>query len=104
VRWTWEARSGGEVFLTIVNEQTAVFGLGEGWRTDDNAHAWTVEIDASPPLVATLTWPEGVPHALANSQLNSARAINMIPVLVDAPPGCRTILDLAMISGYAASK
>lgn len=104
VRWTWEARSGGEVFLTIVNEQTAVFGLGEGWRTDDNAPAWTVEIDASPPLVATLTWPEGVPHALANSQLNSARAINMIPGLVDAPPGCRTILDLAMISGYAASK
>jgi 4-hydroxy-tetrahydrodipicolinate reductase len=104
VRWTWEARSGDEVFLTIVNEQTAVFGLGDGWRADDDAPAWTVEIAASPPLVATLSWPDGVAHAQANSQLNAARAINMVPVLVEAPPGCRTILDLAMISGYAAGR
>jgi 4-hydroxy-tetrahydrodipicolinate reductase len=104
VRWTWEAYSGGEVFLTIVNEQTGVYGLGPGWRTDDEASAWTVEIEASPPLVVTLTWPDGVSHALANSHLNSARAINMVPALVDAPPGCHTVLDLAMISGYAASK
>jgi 2,4-diaminopentanoate dehydrogenase len=104
VRWTWEAYSGGDVFLTIVNEQTGVFGLGNGWRADDEAPAWTVEIDASPPLVATLTWPDGLSHALANSHLNSARAINMIPALIDAPPGCRTLLDLAMISGYAAFK
>jgi 2,4-diaminopentanoate dehydrogenase len=104
VRWTWEATSGGNVFLTIVNEQTGVFGLGDTWRRDNEAPAWTVEIDADPPLVATLTWPDGIPHALANSHLNSARAINMITTMVDAPPGCRTLLDMNMITGYAAPR
>jgi 2,4-diaminopentanoate dehydrogenase len=100
VRWTWEASSADGVFLTIVNEQTAVFGLGADWRQSDEEPAWTVDIDASPPLHATLSWPAGIPHALANAHLNAARAINVVTTLVDAQPGCWTLLELPMITGY----
>lgn len=98
VRWTWTASSDGRPFLTVVNEQTGILGLGEGWRRDDAAPAWTVELDASPPLVCTLTWPEGVPAARANAELNAARAINVVSALIAAPPGCRSVLDLPMIT------
>lgn len=97
VRWTWVAYSNDRPFLTIVNEQTAVFGLGDGWRKDDAEPAWRVELDASPPLIATLSWPEGESAATCNAQLNAARAINMIDAIIDAPPGCLSILDLPMI-------
>lgn len=102
VRWTWSAYSGDREFLTIVNEQTGVFGLGADWRQDNAAPAWTVDIDASPPMVCTLTWPEGVPAAAANSQLNAARAINVTHALVKAPPGALSVLDLPMITGPGA--
>jgi 4-hydroxy-tetrahydrodipicolinate reductase len=98
VRWSWVAYSGDRPFLTIVNEQTAVFGLGDGWRNDDADPAWTVELDASPPLVATLSWPQGQSAAACNAQLNAARAINMIGAVIDAPPGCLSVLDLPMIT------
>jgi 4-hydroxy-tetrahydrodipicolinate reductase len=98
VRWTWDAYSGDQVFLTVVNEQTAVYGLGEDWRADEKAPAWEVTIDGSPPMVATLTWPAGTPAAAANAQLNAARAVNVLPALVAAPPGPRSVLDLPMIT------
>ena len=98
VRWTWTAYSGDRPFLTILNEQTALFGLGPGWRTDDSDPAWTVELDASPPLVATIAWPEGESAAACNAQLNAARAINMVEMLIDAPPGCTSILSLPMVA------
>lgn len=102
VRWTWSAYSGEHEFLTITNEQTAVLGLGEGWRQDEAAPAWTVELDASPSMVCTLSWPDGAPHAASNAQLNAARAINVLTALVDAPPGCVSVLDLPMISSKDA--
>jgi 4-hydroxy-tetrahydrodipicolinate reductase len=98
VRWTWDAYSGDRCFLTIINEQTGVYGLGDSWRQDESEPAWSVELDASPPLIGTLTWPEGLPAATGNSQLNAARAINFLPALVAAPAGCRSILDLPMIT------
>jgi hypothetical protein len=98
VRWTWDAYSGDRVFLTVINEQTGVYGLGDGWRDDDAAPAWTVRIDGSPPIVATMTWPTGIPAAAANVELNAARAINFLPALVAAAPGCRTVLDLPMLT------
>jgi hypothetical protein len=104
VRWVWDAYTGDRVFLTIINEQTAVYGLGPDWRADENAPAWTVTLDASPPLVATLGWPAGTPAAAANTQLNAARAINFLPALVAAAPGCRSVLDLPMITGTAADQ
>lgn len=99
VRWTWDAYSGDRVFLTVINEQSGLLGLGEGWRQDDSAAAWTVTVDGEPPIVATMTWPAGTPAAAANARLNAARAINFIPALVAALPGPRSVLDLPMITG-----
>ena len=98
VRWTWDAYSDDRVFMTIINEHTAVYGLGGDWRQDEQAPAWTVTLDASPPMVATLAWPAGLAAAEANTMLNAARALNVLPPLVAAPPGCRSVLDLPMIS------
>lgn len=98
VRWTWDAYSGDRVFLTVINEQTGVYGLGDGWREDEAQPAWTVTVDASPPLVATLTFPPGLQAATANVALNAARAINFLHALVSAEPGCRSVIDLPMIA------
>jgi hypothetical protein len=97
VRWTWDAYSGDRLFLTVINEQTGVYALDEGWRQDETAPAWTVTMDADPPMIATLTWPAGIPAAEANARLNAARAINFLPPLVASAPGCRSILDLPLI-------
>jgi 4-hydroxy-tetrahydrodipicolinate reductase len=53
-------------------------------------------------MTATLAWPAGTPAAEANTQLNAARAINFLPALVAASPGCRSVLDLPMITGTDA--
>jgi 2,4-diaminopentanoate dehydrogenase len=98
VRWTWDAYSDDRLFLTVINEQTGVYGLGEGWRSDEAAPAWTVTIDGSPPIVATMTWPAGTPAASANAKLNAAHAINFLPALVAAPAGLRSVLDLPLIT------
>ena len=48
------AFSGHHEYLTVSNEQTAVLGLGPGWRENHDDPAWRVEIDAEPPIVCTM--------------------------------------------------
>jgi 4-hydroxy-tetrahydrodipicolinate reductase len=94
VRSTFTAISGGRPFLQIVNEQTAALGLGPDWRQSAEAPNWRVEVDGSPNLVcefAAHTGGDGVDHAAA---LNAARAVNFVPRVVEAAPGCRSVLDL----------
>ncbi len=99
-QWSFVAYSGDRVFLRITNEQTALLGLGPGWRENHDEPPWRVEIDGEPPIVATFGWPEGIEPGAANSQLNSARAINVIPRLVASPPGCVSVLDFpAAVAG-----
>jgi 2,4-diaminopentanoate dehydrogenase len=95
-QWTVVAYSGDRPFLTITNEQTAVLGLGPGWRQDHEQPPWRVEIDGEPPIVATFGWQEGVEPGAATSLLNASRAMNVIPRLVAAPPGCVSVLDFPM--------
>ncbi len=92
-QWRFAAFAGDREFLTITNEQTAVLGLGPGWRADHHEPPWRVEIDGEPPIVATFGWPEGVEPAIANARLNASRAMNVVPRLVAAPPGCVSVLD-----------
>jgi 4-hydroxy-tetrahydrodipicolinate reductase len=99
-QWEFAAYSGSKKFLTITNEQTAVLGLGPGWRDNHEEPAWRVEIDGDPPVVATFGWPRGVEPGAANSRLNAARAMNVIPRLVAARPGCVSVLDFpAVVAG-----
>jgi 4-hydroxy-tetrahydrodipicolinate reductase len=97
-QWKFVASSGGREFLTITNEQTAVLGLGPGWRANHDEPPWRVEIDGEPPIVATFGWPDGVEPGAANSLLNAARAMNIVPRLVAAPPGCVSVLDFPAVT------
>ena len=99
-QWKFVATAGDREFLTITNEQTAVLGLGPGWRENHDEPPWRVEIDGDPPIVATFGWPDGVEPGAANSLLNVSRAMNIIPRLVAAPPGCVSVLDFpAVVAG-----
>jgi len=94
VRWTFTGYSGGRAFLQIVNEQTAALALGPDWRQRADEPNWRIEIDGSPRLSCELSaqpGEDGTDHAAA---LNAARAVNFVPVVVAAPSGCRSILDL----------
>jgi 4-hydroxy-tetrahydrodipicolinate reductase len=93
VRWTLAAHADGREFYRLTNEQTAMLGLGEGWRRSTEAPAWRVEIDGEPPIVCTFGWPEGVEPHECNTLLNAARAMNVLPRLIDARAGLLTVLD-----------
>ena len=93
IRWTMQAYAGDQPFFTISNEQTALLGLGPGWRETHDVAPWRVEIDGDPPIVATFGWPDGVAPGAANNLLNVSRAMNTVPRLVAARPGCVSILD-----------
>ncbi|MBW1883105.1 MAG: hypothetical protein JRH16_21260 [Deltaproteobacteria bacterium] len=97
-RWTLSAFSGSHEYLTVSNEQTAVLGLGPGWRENHDDPAWRVEIDGEPPIVCTMGWPGGVDPTTSNLHLNVARAMNTIPRLIDAPPGPVTVLDFPLVT------
>jgi 4-hydroxy-tetrahydrodipicolinate reductase len=97
-QWEFVASSGDHQFLRITNEQTAVLGLGPGWRANHDEPPWRVEIDGEPPIVATFGWPDGVEPGAANSLLNAARAMNIVPRLVAAPPGCVSVLDFPAVT------
>ena len=93
VRWTWSASAAGREFYRVSNEQSAVLGLGDGWRERVDEPAYRVEIDGEPSLYCTMGWPDGSLAGLANHSLNAARAINVMQRLVSAPPGLLTVAD-----------
>jgi 4-hydroxy-tetrahydrodipicolinate reductase len=100
VRWTLAARANGREFYRLVNEQTAMLGLGEDWRQTLEAPAWRVEIDGDPPIVSTFGWGADAEPGRANTQLNAARAVNMLPRVINARPGLLTVLDFpAAVAG-----
>ena len=78
-KWEFHAFSGPQRFLTITNEQTAILGLGPGWRTDHDEPPWRVEIDGDPPIVAT--WGRRRGRGAANSRLNAAQGVERRPPL-----------------------
>ena len=105
IRWTLAARAGGREFFRIVNEQSTMLDLGPDWRQSYDEPAWRVEIDGDPPIVSTFGWPEGTNPGEACHLLNAARALNVVPRLVAAPPGALSLLDFpapAASDGLAA--
>lgn len=94
VRWTFTAYSDGRPFLEIVNEQVARLALGPNWRQRADEPNWRVEIDGSPRICCELSAQPGVDGTDHAAALNAARAVNFVPGVVAAAPGCRSILDL----------
>ncbi|MCB2049691.1 MAG: hypothetical protein KDE32_15930 [Novosphingobium sp.] len=94
VRWTFIAQaSGGRDFYWLVNEQSTRLDHGEGWRTNFDDPAWRVEIDGDPSIVSTFGWPSGTAPGKACHELNAARAMNIVPRLIEAKPGGVSVLD-----------
>jgi 4-hydroxy-tetrahydrodipicolinate reductase len=93
VRWTLVARANGQEYFRLVNEQSTRLDHGPGWCTSYDDPAWRVEIDGDPPIVCTFGWPPGTDPGKACHDLNAARAINMIPRLIEALPGTLSVLD-----------
>lgn len=94
VRWTMVATaSGGQEFYRFVNEQSTRLDHGPDWRTSYDEPAWRVEIDGDPPIVATLGWPSGTAPGKACHDLNVARAMNILPSVIEAKPGTVSVLD-----------
>lgn len=93
IRWTISARADGREFFRVVNEQSTRLDHGPDWRTSLADPAWTVEIDGDPPIVCTFGWPVGTEPGKACHDLNAARALNVIPRLIEAEPGALSVLD-----------
>jgi 4-hydroxy-tetrahydrodipicolinate reductase len=106
IRWTIVARADGREFYRLVNEQSTRIDHGPDWRQNYQDPAWRVEIDGDPSIVCTFGWPDGTDPGKACHDLNAARAMNIIPRLVEAKPGAISVLDFpapAACDGLAAS-
>jgi 2,4-diaminopentanoate dehydrogenase len=102
VRWEFVARTGaGETFFTLTKEQVAVPGLGPTWRASAAEPQWRVEIDGAPSLVCEIRPVSEGGFGQTTAELNAARAVNLVPSIVAAEPGCRSILDFAAAVGRA---
>lgn len=100
VRWEFTATTtSGERFYTLVKEQTAVVGLGPGWRASPDEPQWRVEIDGTPSLACEMTPITSGGFGETTAELNAARAVNMVRHIVAAEPGCRSVLDFAAPAG-----
>lgn len=98
-RWTFTGYSAGRPFYQLTNEQTAAVGLAPGWRETLDQAQWRVEIDATPSISVEFTSSASEGFGKATVELNAARAVNVIPSLVAAPVGCRSVLDLPFVRG-----
>ena len=103
VRWTFTAYSHDRSFYTLIKEQTAVVGLGPGWRESLEEPQWRVEIDGTPSLKCALSSSASEGLGVATVQLNAARAVNLVPQIVAAAPGCKSVLDFPAATGTAAA-
>jgi 4-hydroxy-tetrahydrodipicolinate reductase len=95
-RWTFTAYTGvdGDVpFYEVVNEQTVGLGLAPGWRAGEDEPNWKVEISGVPAITCVFDLAFD-PELEPVSALNAARAVNVIPILVGAEPGTKTVLEV----------
>jgi 4-hydroxy-tetrahydrodipicolinate reductase len=100
VHWQFSGLTGGRAFYQVNVEMTVALALGEGWRTNADDPNWRIEIDGTPSLVCDLSLAEPVGTGIV--RLNAARAINAVPRIIEAPVGCRSVLDMPAPTGNCA--
>lgn len=102
-RWTFGGFVNGEQWYTLIIELTGALGLGEGWRRDASEPQWTVRIEGSPSLEATMGALGPRDSILPVLDLNAGRAVGILPYLCQAPTGFRNLLDLPFITANYAT-
>lgn len=102
VRWEFTGVTAEDVtFYSLIKEQVAVAGLGPTWRSSAQDPQWRVEIAGTPSLRCDLTPVAEDGFGATTAELNAARAVNLIPRIVAAPAGCKSVLDFAAPVGAA---
>lgn len=107
-RMTWQATVDGEPVVTVrVNWLMGTEHLDPAWDFGPEGERFEVELDASPPLSATLhgLHPPSLDDDLSRNPgivATAMHCVNAIPAVVAAEPGIRTHLDLPMMPGFAA--
>ncbi|MDQ1430768.1 MAG: hypothetical protein QOF40_1370 [Actinomycetota bacterium] len=100
VRWEFTGRTAERAFYRMTVEMTVALGLAPGWRTSTEDANWRIELDGNPGLVAELAIAG--PSGPGIIELNAARAVNSVSRVVEAPAGCRSILDFPAAVGSTA--
>jgi hypothetical protein len=99
IRWLFTGHARGKPFYQVNVEMTVALGLGPGWRKALDEPNWRIELDGTPSLMAEVTVPPPIGPGII--ELNAARAVNAVPRVVEAPAGCRSILDFATVTASA---
>jgi hypothetical protein len=97
VHWQFTGTVAGKPFYVMNVEMSVALALAPGWRTSVDQPNWRIELDGTPNLVAEVTLPGPVGPSLL--ELNAARAVNSVSRVVEAPVGCRSILDFPAATG-----
>lgn len=103
VRFTFSGFVGSHPWYTLVCEFTCAYGLGPDWRRDETDPQFTAVIEGRPSLKATFASLDSAHDIGPVLDLNAARAVNLVPLVVAAEPGCRSILDLPFVTAVSAN-
>lgn len=102
VRFTFSGFVGEHPWYTLVCEFTCAYGLGPDWRRDENDPQFTAIIEGTPSLRGTVS-SLGSAHDVGGVlDMNAARAVNLVPLVVAAETGCRNILELPFVTSTSA--
>lgn len=78
------------------------YKIGRGYRASPHEPEFSVEVHGTPSIRMEFATFGGIDSNDNVLEINANRLINMIPHIVAAKPGCRTILDFPLIhGGYA---
>ncbi len=97
-KFRYGAFSGDKCVYTCEVELPAGCGLGEGWRQSMDEPEYTVTVEGKPGIKMTFASLDGADDIQAVIDINAARAINMIPHIVEAPAGCQSMLSMPFIA------
>ena len=98
VRWTCGGFIGQHQWYTCVCELTCAYDLGSDWRQNESEPPFSVKITGTPSLQANFSAQGSADDIGPINDLNAARAVNLIPHIIAAPPGCRDILELPFVT------
>ncbi|MGD1241490.1 dihydrodipicolinate reductase [Mycobacterium seoulense] len=103
VRFTFGGFVGGHQWYTLVCEFTCAYGLGPDWRQTEHDPQFTAVIEGTPSLRGTVTTLGSAHDVGPVLDMNAARAVNLVPLVAAAAPGCRNILELPFVTSTSAT-